>query len=156
MTRALLLVIRIALGALFAWAGVVKLGDANGFAVEITNYRLLPALAPYLAVMLPGVELATGVALMIGPRRFVRAAALVATLLLLAFTVAVTQVVVRGINIQCGCFGGDAGPVTWLTVLRDALLLGAALTVLVLDGRSARAPLDPVDPVAPVAPVDRP
>ena len=140
MTRAILLLLRIGLGALLAWAGAVKLGDASQFAVEITNYRFLPALAPWLAVMLPGVEIATGLALLVGPRPWLRAASLVATLLLLAFTVAVTQVVLRGINIQCGCFGGDSGPVTWLTVLRDVGLLGAAVATGLLAGRPIRDP----------------
>ena len=132
MTRALFLLLRFGLGALLSWAGAVKLGDPNGFAVEITNYRLLPSLSPYLAVTLPGIELITGIALALAPRAWARAAALVATLLLVAFTFSVTQVVIRGINIQCGCFGGDSGPVTWLTVLRDLALLAAALAIFVL------------------------
>jgi len=47
--------------------------------------------------------------------------------LLLAITVAVTAVKVRGIHIDCGCFGGDSGPITWWTVARDVLLLKLAV-----------------------------
>jgi hypothetical protein len=60
-------------------------------------------------------------------------------LLLAVFTVAVTQVVLRGINIECGCFGGSSGTVTWLTVVRDVALFGAALLSFYLSGPAETA-----------------
>jgi hypothetical protein len=133
MTRALEWLLRLALAALLLWAGVAKLGDPAGFAVAITNYHLLPSLAPYVAVTLPTIELVIGAALLVAPRAWRRAAALCATGLMAVFTVAVAQVVVRGINVSCGCFGGDSGPVTWLTVLRDVALCAAAVALIVLS-----------------------
>ena len=118
--------LRLGLGALFLAAGVAKLRDPAGFATEISNYRFLPALAPYLATMLPMIEAALGVTLLVGPARWRRAAALATAGLLVVFTVAVAQVVARGINVDCGCFGGNSGPVTGWTVARDLGLLGAA------------------------------
>lgn len=132
---ATLVVFRVVLGALFVFAGVVKLGDGAGFALEIANYRMLPfaSLAPWLAVTLPGIEIAAGAALLVGTRPWLRAGALIVGALLVVFTVAVTQVVLRGINIQCGCFGGDAGPVTWVTIMRDVVLLAMAAAVYVMS-----------------------
>ncbi len=125
-------VTRAVLGTLFVLAGVLKLRDGGQFAVEIANYQLLPQLAPYLAITLPATEIVAGLALVIPGWR--RAGALVLVGLLLAFTVAVTAVRVRGINIECGCFGGDSGPITWWTVARDVLLLKlAALLALRSD-----------------------
>jgi putative oxidoreductase len=58
---------------------------------------------------------------------------------LAVFTVAVTQVVVRGINVECGCFGGAAGPVTALTIARDVGLFAAALFYYFVADPAARA-----------------
>jgi putative oxidoreductase len=120
------LLLRLGLGALFLVAGALKLRDPYAFALEISNYQLFPALAPWLAAALPATEIVVGVALVAGPRPWVRAGALAAALLLGAFTVAATSAVVRGVNISCGCFGADSGPVTWLTVLRDVAFVAAA------------------------------
>jgi hypothetical protein len=53
------------------------------------------------------------------------------------FTVAVAQVTVRGINVSCGCFGGDSGPITIATVARDLGLLAAALALFLLSAPHA-------------------
>jgi putative oxidoreductase len=121
--------IRIGLGALFVFAGVAKLRDPTAFATEIANYRLVPSLAPYLATTLPTVELVVGVALVVGPLLWRRAAAVAAMALLAMFTVAVVHVVRSGINVECGCFGGSSGPVSGWTVARDLALLAAAAFV---------------------------
>jgi uncharacterized membrane protein YphA (DoxX/SURF4 family) len=127
---ALAWLLRLGLGALLVTAGLGKLADPTAFAVEVANYRLLPGLAPYLAVTLPGVEIAIGLGLVLLPAPWRRAAALAATVLMGLFTVAVTQVVARGINVSCGCFGGESGPVTFYTVGRDLALLAASAWLL--------------------------
>jgi putative oxidoreductase len=132
--------LRLGLGGLFAAAGALKLGDANAFAIEIHNYQLLPALAPALAVTLPTIELALGAALIAGRWPWVRAGALCAVGVLGVFTVAVASVVVRGINITCGCFGAGSGPVTILTVLRDVALLAAGALLYWLAGERDSVP----------------
>jgi hypothetical protein len=126
-----LVLLRLGLGALLIIAGALKLGDPTAFAVDITNYRFLPSLAPWLAATLPTVEIATGLGLLAPSGEWRRAAALVAAGLMAAFTVATAQAVGRGINVSCGCFGGAAGPVTWLTVARDLALLVGAVTLVV-------------------------
>jgi hypothetical protein len=132
--KILLLILRIALGGLFLFAGAAKLGDPTQFAIEIGNYRLLEPLAPYLAVMLPYIEILLGIALIVGPRPWRRASALALCGLLAVFTVAVVTVVVRGINVDCGCFGGQSGPVTWTTVIRDVTLFLVSSVILIFDG----------------------
>jgi uncharacterized membrane protein YphA (DoxX/SURF4 family) len=146
MKGALYLALRLGLGALFLVAGALKLRDPYAFALEIANYQLLPGLAPWLAATLPAVELVIGLALVAGPRPWARAGALAATLLLVLFTVAVASAVARGVNISCGCFGGDSGPVTWLTVLRDVALVAAALWVYARPEDAPRRPWRNVTP----------
>ncbi len=143
--------LRLGLGALFVYTGVIKLADPTAFALEIHNYQLFPALAPLLAGSLPAVELAIGAALLAGPRPWLRAGALACAALMVVFTVAVGSAVARGINISCGCFGAGSGPVTMATVLRDVVLLAASAALLVLS----RAPLAPGDPQRPPAATPR-
>ncbi len=119
--------LRFALGGLLALAGLLKLRDPSGFAVEIANYQLLPALAAYPAAILPATELVLSVALVFAPAPWRRAAVVGVAILFAGFTVAVTSAYVRGINIACGCFGGGGDAIGPLTLLRNlALLLGVA------------------------------
>jgi hypothetical protein len=131
------LTLRIGIGLLFAVAGFVKLGDPTAFAIEITNYRFLPQMAPVLAVMLPFVELGLGVAIIVAPRTWRNGAALALAGLSAVFTVAVAQAVGRGINVDCGCFGAQSGPVTMWTVARDVTLIAVAVAILFLDRPSS-------------------
>lgn len=60
-----------------------------------------------------------------------RFAALLVLVLLLSFTAAVSFNLLRGREIDCGCFGASAmRPITWLTVGRNFLLSGAAGLVI--------------------------
>jgi putative oxidoreductase len=140
------LILRIGVGALLVVAGLLKLKAPGAFATEIANYQLTPALAPYLAVALPVVEVVTGVALAVGPRAWRRAAALVALVLFGMFELAVAAAYLRGINIDCGCFGTGGGPITILTVLRNALLIAASAILLRVEGQPSRARGLPASP----------
>jgi putative oxidoreductase len=128
-------VLRAGLAALFLYAGISKLADVRTFAVDVANYRMLPAalVAPFAAAI-PGVEVACGVGLLRG--RSVRAAALLATTLIAAFALAAIQALARDINIDCGCFGSVRAPVTLLTIARDAAFLAAAAATMVLAPRA--------------------
>ena len=134
MKTALLWFLRLGLGGVFLAAGALKFSDPTSFALEIHNYQLLPDLAPLLAATLPAVEVVLGLALVAGPRAWVRAGALASTLVLLVFTLAVASVVARGVNIDCGCFGEESGPVTMLTVLRDVVFVAAGALLYRLSG----------------------
>ena len=102
------LLLRVGLGALFLYAGVLKLLDVQGFAVDIANYRAAPSfLVPLMAATLPGIEIVCGVCLLVP--RTLRAAAWLTALILAGFTLAVAQALARDINIECGCFGTSDG-----------------------------------------------
>jgi putative oxidoreductase len=127
---------RLVLGALFLWASTTKVPDMAAFAESVANYRIAPpALVPALASAVVGIEMLAGVALLANV--WARAAAWVIAALLAGFTVGLTSALVRGIDLACGCFGGN-DPATWWTVLRDVALL--ALAVLVASTARGRAP----------------
>jgi putative oxidoreductase len=144
---ALLMALRLGLGALFVVAGALKWRDPSGFAQEIANYRLLPDLAVSLAIVLPGIEVLAGAALLAGPLPWRRAGAGAIMVITAAFTVAVFSAVVRGLDISCGCFGAGSGRVSWLTVARNlALLASAAGLVWAFRGAAGGQPRVPRSP----------
>jgi uncharacterized membrane protein YphA (DoxX/SURF4 family) len=133
MMAVLALVLRLGLGGLLLVAGVLKLRAPVAFATEIANYQLVPAVAPYVAAVLPVLELVIGGALIIAPRAWRRAAALGALGMLATFTVAVASAYFRRINIDCGCFGTGGGPITGLTLARNVVLMTAAATIVAAE-----------------------
>lgn len=93
----------IALGAIFVAASLPKLVDPPAFAQMIYNYRLLPgALVNPIALVLPWLELLTGIALILGIWR--RTAAVFIGAMLLAFIVGIGVNLARGNPVNCGCF----------------------------------------------------
>lgn len=142
MKTALTWALRLGLGGMFLFAGALKFGDPTSFALEIHNYQFLPALAPFLAATLPMSEIILGATLIFAPRPWARASALASIVILLMFTIAVFSVVLRGVNITCGCFGEGSGPVTIWTVVRDVVLVVAAVALLGLLQQDKRAKIE--------------
>jgi uncharacterized membrane protein YphA (DoxX/SURF4 family) len=114
---------QIAIGAVFLYAALPKIGDPASFADQIHNYRMLPvALENLLAMTLPWVELIIGLALILGVRA--RCGAAVAVLLMGVFLAGIAQAVYRGLDIECGCFGtGDGSKVGFRRLAEDVGLL---------------------------------
>lgn len=119
--------LRLVLGGAFLYAGLIKLPDPAASLRAVRAYRLLPeALVPTFGYGLPVLELLIGVVLLVGLH--VRLGALLALLLLTAFTAAIISAWARGLQIDCGCFsaGGEvsSGQTNYGTeVLRDGALL---------------------------------
>ena len=136
MRRATLIAARLVVAAVFVVAGALKLRDPLGFANDVANYQLMPALAPLLAATLPALEIVVGLALLALGAPWRRAAALCAAAMMAMFAVAAGSAYARGLDVACGCFGSTGGAVGWTTVVRDLALLGAALLVVALERRS--------------------
>ena len=123
---ALALASRLALAVLFVLAGLAKLLNLAAFTRAVANYRLLPTAAVRpVATALPGLELATGLLLLLGLGT--RPVAATLALMLLGFALAVSVNLLRGRRIDCGCFTGP-GPrrITWATVARNLGLAAVA------------------------------
>ena len=92
------------LGAVLLLAGVLKLADISGFVDQLAMYDLLPpGRFPQFAVFVCFAEIATGAGLWIG--RWVRPALLAASLLSWGFVGVLGSAQLRGIDLECGCFG---------------------------------------------------
>ena len=134
---------RLALAGVFAFASLPKLADPVSLARDVENYHLLPAawLGP-IAIGLPILELVVALALLTGLHA--RGAALVALAMLLAFAGGMTQALVRGIDLDCGCFGRAlTARVSALTVARNLALASLALPILLARRPTPHAPVPP-------------
>lgn len=121
---------RLVLAAIFCYAGLVKALDVVAFAGSVANYQLLPYQFNFLvAATLPYVELAAGLLLLLG--RQVRPATLLVAGMNGVFIIALLSVILRGLDIDCGCFrpGGEGHTSAQMALLRDAgIMLLAAMT----------------------------
>jgi uncharacterized membrane protein YphA (DoxX/SURF4 family) len=141
---------RLALGAVWLVAGLSKVGDLDASIRAVRAYRLLPeVLAQVVGAALPLAEILLGALLVAG--LFVRASAVVSALLMGAFVVGIASAWVRGLRIDCGCFGsggelaaGEDPTYGWELVRDGGLLLLALLLArwpagpFALDGLLAR------------------
>jgi hypothetical protein len=93
-----------------------------------------------LAICLPWIEVMAGAGLIAGI--MISGGALVVSGMLVIFAVAIGIDLMRGLNIACGCFSTSAGaePITWLYVVRDILLLGMGIHILLFDQGYASLP----------------
>ncbi|CAA9418588.1 MAG: hypothetical protein AVDCRST_MAG66-2504 [uncultured Pseudonocardia sp.] len=126
---------RLGLAAVWLLSGVPKALDPDQTYVAVRAYQVLPPLGVELvAAILPWLEIALAVLLLLGLGT--RAVAAVSAGLLVVFIAGVTQAWVRGLSIDCGCFGGggavDPGETTYVAeLLRDAGFLALAVWLVV-------------------------
>ena len=117
------------LGGVFVYAGALKAWDPVKFASDIQNFHILSwRLGVRLAFYLPWLEIVCGLALLTGWLRTGAVGILSALMMLfIAVTIAAR---VRGIDLDCGCFGSATKnlPFRWHLVIDFALLV--ALLVL--------------------------
>lgn len=123
------LVARLFLGGVLLWAGAVKVGKPLTSERAVQAFEVFPqALAGWIGLALPFVEIVLGLLLVLG--LFTRPVAAVSTLLMLAFVVGIAQAWARGLTIDCGCFGGGgqvaAGETTYAQDIARDLLFAAA------------------------------
>ena len=119
---------RLALGAIFIYASWHKLELPADFALDIFHYQLLPGVfINALALVLPWLELLSGIALIIAPRLRHGAAILILGMLVV-FTTGIVIDLFRGIDVTCGCFssGGKGQHIGLLKVLENLSMIAGA------------------------------
>lgn len=122
------MIFRFLIAAVFLAAGLLKLHDPLAFADGIAAFHLFPAwmISP-LALGLPFFELFTGLAIL--NRRTRLAGSLAACGLSFCFLVLYASAMVRGLEIQCACFGKweFLQATTRVGLVRAVVLLAACL-----------------------------
>ena len=124
---------RLVLGGVFLIAGITKALDPGGLAASIRTYELgLPEWFVSLSAYgLPYLEILLGLYLIVG--LFTRVSAWTTNAIMVVFILALLQGALRGLEIDCGCFGntadGEQQGSLWLDAVRDVGLLALGLHI---------------------------
>jgi uncharacterized membrane protein YphA (DoxX/SURF4 family) len=145
------LLARLTLGGVLFAAGYLKVGKADESQMAVRAYEMLPIpVANLLGLFLPFVEVVIGALLILGALTRVMAA--LGGFTMFVFIIAIAQAWARGLNIDCGCFGGGGAVAPGETkyfqeILRDIGLVFLAgylirypLTKFSLDKNSTKKP----------------
>jgi uncharacterized membrane protein YphA (DoxX/SURF4 family) len=122
---------RLTLGGVLFVAGYLKVDKLDISQMAVRSYELLPIpIANFLGLTLPFFEVVIGLLLILGAAT--RVVAALGGFTMFIFIIAIAQAWARGLNIDCGCFGGggtvDPGQTRYLQeILRDAGLVALAL-----------------------------
>ena len=119
--------VRIPMGGLFLYSGILKVASPQPFADSIASFEIVPhAVIGLVALGLPPLEILLGALLVSGSR--MRAASFGALLLSVVFGLALGQALARGLQVDCGCLGSGQPSLlkTWFSLGRDILLIAAS------------------------------
>jgi len=122
---------RLILAIVWIYAASSKLGRPLTSARAVQAYQIFPFdVAAYIGYALPVLEVILGIVLLIG--LFTRFAAIASAVLLVVFIAGIISAWARGLQIDCGCFGGDgtlalgAEPAYLQEILRDLAFLAVS------------------------------
>lgn len=119
---------RIIVGLIFIYAGIGKVIEPEKFAKEIFNYSILPYfLINITALIMPWLEVIVGIFLIAGIR--IKASGFISSGLMAVFIIAVFSAMVRGLDINCGCFSDKNVMVGWPKIFENLGILILALYV---------------------------
>ena len=128
----LIVVIRIVLGSVFLWASFDKIIDPAKFARSITNYHVFPyGIENTIAIVLPWLELFIGSGLILGV--MVDGSIVITSVLLVLFNLMISQAILRGFNIECGCGLKEGQLVGIEKILENFVLLGGAYILYIRE-----------------------
>jgi uncharacterized membrane protein YphA (DoxX/SURF4 family) len=131
MKNMMVMICRIFLGFMFIYASLDKIANPEEFAKQIGYYKVLPfGIENILGIILPWTELIVGVCLIAG--LLVDGAALLSIIMMLVFILAISQAMLRGIDITCGCFkvSADSDKLGLDTIIRDIIFFVMSMIVL--------------------------
>lgn len=133
--RILELILRLALGGVFVFAGAAKLRDLQQFFLDVHHFSLTPwDVSIVLAMFLPWLEIVAGLALI--ARQLYLGAIAVSAAMSLVFLGAIASAWARGLDITCGCFGHENNATNFPRHLAlNGAMLAAALVLGVLARR---------------------
>ena len=131
---------RLILGGVLLVAGGLKVTDPYASATAVRAYQVLPVpIANFLGFVLPFLEVGIGIFLIVGI--WVKLMSLLGAALMIVFIVAIAQAWVRGISLDCGCFGkGGLRDTTELPVLTYTTEFLRDIALAILGGYLHRFP----------------
>ena len=127
-------VVRFFIGFVFIFAGIEKIADPAAFAESIANYKIVPIyFVNFFAIALPWIEVISGILLIFG--LYIRENSVIYVSLMTVFTIMVFVAVLRGLDIDCGCFGtAEAQSVGLAKIFENiGLILLGVFVIMVSD-----------------------
>lgn len=120
--RYAIIIIRLLFAVLFTLSAYTKFSDIQTFAQSMNSYQILPEdLVKVFALYVPFME--AGLVVGFLWPSFGEITAVLTTVVLVVFQIALASLIVRGIAIDCGCFGKFA------TTPKTALIRNFALLI---------------------------
>lgn len=137
MAGSISLIFRILIGGIFLLAGLAKISDPVRFLLTLREFQLFPEISlRFLAVYLPWLEFVLGLSILLGV--MYRTSALMLAVLNTLFISAIGSVILRGIEVDCGCFGLFADILKlpdmadWKAIVRNLLFTGMCLGIFII------------------------
>jgi methylamine utilization protein MauE len=132
MVTGIQILLSIGLALIFFASAIPKLRHPKGFILAVLEYRVLPTgLSWFYARLLPPVEFLLALLLLTGTA--VRSVAIILSLLLFSFMIAVGINLARGRTLDCHCFGkARRRTIGWGLLLQDGVLLIASLALAII------------------------
>lgn len=134
-------VFRIILGIVFLYSAYSKLKNPLVFSESIYNYQILGmVLSAWAAVLVPVLEGIVGVGLITG--LWLHESLILTAALYMVFDLMILQALIRGLDIDCGCFNpGDSGPIDIYKIMQNVILTAMAFWALFQNYRLTTAKL---------------
>jgi uncharacterized membrane protein YphA (DoxX/SURF4 family) len=124
----ILLFFRLVVGGVFIWAGLSKIFDPLDFAQNIANYKIFSqSVSLFLALIIPWIEVICGLLVVLGIFR--ESASFILSCSLVVFLGLIIVTLIRGLDIDCGCFGSLSRRVDYKLLLADLVLLFCSLNI---------------------------
>lgn len=122
-------VCRLFLGGIFIYAGTAKVTNPMQFAAAVEGYQLISTeLVIWVVKILPWVEIVLGAVLLLGFK--IRYTAGLAGTVMAFFIGVMSLTYLRGLEVECGCFG-TGEKISLFTLVREALFLVPALFLVI-------------------------
>ena len=123
---------RVILGGIFIYAAAGKILYPVEFAEDIANYQLVPVVfTNFVAITLPWVELVAGLLLFNGFRT--QSGNLIIFLCLCIFSFGAVSALIRGLDINCGCFTEASRRVGLIFMAEEAAWLLMSICIFFFD-----------------------
>ena len=127
---------RLVIGIMLIYASYYKVIEPASFAKSSWYYHMVPgSLINLMALILPWLELICGLGLILGI--FYDGSKVWATLMMVMFIIALSSTIVRGIDIDCGCFKASAGATgsAWKSLVFDLVAMIFVIQMLLSKSR---------------------
>jgi len=122
-------ILRLILSFIFILSALEKFKSLESFALNVDAYQIFPAIVVNLiVVIIPWLELFVGFGLLFKFK--LRANLLLYLILMICFTILVVIAMIKGLDIECGCFGESSTKVGLVKIIENMMIIFMNLILL--------------------------